>query len=223
MLKDVEFCMRIVHGSNIVKAFLETGKYSAVMEFPCIEKSLRRCKKDSISTDPINLRLIRVELPSGLTEVLVTSLIDEVEYPSNLFADLYHQRWGIEEDYKVLKSKLNIENFSGMSVEVILQDLYAKSLTKNLAAVSVNEAKKHIATPDKTRAYNYKINFTFAVSQLKDNIIRFMMGIAEKGLSIKLIDKISKVLSSIRPNRKFARKDRRTTPNKYPMSYKRVC
>jgi len=49
-LKNVDFCMCIVKSSNVVKAFLESGKYSDVVDFPCTEKSLRRCRKDKIST-----------------------------------------------------------------------------------------------------------------------------------------------------------------------------
>jgi hypothetical protein len=55
---------------------------------------------------------------------------------------LYHQRWGIEEDYKVMKSRLTIENFSGFSVEAVLQDIHAKTLTKNLAAVAIIEGRQ---------------------------------------------------------------------------------
>ena len=40
-LKKVNFCMRIVKSSNVVKAFLESEKYSDVVYFSCIEKSLQ--------------------------------------------------------------------------------------------------------------------------------------------------------------------------------------
>ncbi|WP_232300050.1 hypothetical protein [Colwellia sp. MT41] len=40
-LKNVDFCMRIVKSSNVVKAFLASGKYSDIVDFPCIEKSLQ--------------------------------------------------------------------------------------------------------------------------------------------------------------------------------------
>jgi hypothetical protein len=143
-LKNVDFCMRIVQSSNVVKAFLESGKYSDVVDFPCIEKSLRRCRKDKISTGSLRLRLVRVDLPSGESEILVSSLTDLQAYPTALFADLYHQRWGVEEDYKVLKSRLNIENYSSVSVEGVLQDLHAKLLTKNLAACAIHDAKQKI-------------------------------------------------------------------------------
>ena len=96
MLKNVDFCMRIVQSSNVVKAFLESGKYSDVVNFPCVEKSLRRCRKDNISTQSLNLRLVRVDLPSGEAEVLVSFLTDQQVYPASIFADLYHQRWGVD-------------------------------------------------------------------------------------------------------------------------------
>jgi IS4 transposase len=66
---------------------------------------------------------VRVDLPSGESEILVSSLTDLQAYPTAIFADLYHQRWGVEEDYKVLKSHLNIENYSSVSVEGVLQNL----------------------------------------------------------------------------------------------------
>jgi hypothetical protein len=78
---------------------------------------------------------VLVDLPSGESEVLVSSLTDFKTYPTALFADLYHQRWGVEEDYKVLKSRLNIENYSSLPVEGVLQDLHAKLLTKTLPLV----------------------------------------------------------------------------------------
>ncbi|MEY8252052.1 MAG: IS4 family transposase, partial [Colwellia sp.] len=179
MLKNIDFCMRIVKSSNVVKAFLESGKYSEIVDFPCVEKSLRRCRKDKISTESLSLRLVRVDLPSGESEVLVSSLTDQQAYPTSLFSDLYHQRWGIEEDFKVLKSRLTIENFSSVSTEGVLQDLHAKLLTKNLAASAIYDAKRKIKKPTKKRLYDYKINFTFAINQLKDNVVRFTMKLAE--------------------------------------------
>ncbi len=165
---------------------------------------------------------MRVDLPSGITEVLITSLIDEEEYPSSIFADLYHQRWGIEEDYKVMKSRLNIENFSGMSVEAVLQDIYAKNLTKNLVSVAVFEAEIAANITSKKRKHRYKINVHHALSQFKDNVVRFMMKIAIKGLSQLMINKMSQVTNAYRENRKCDRSEKCMSKNKYPTAYKRM-
>ncbi len=82
MLKNIDFCMRIVQSSNVVKAFLESGKYSDAVDFPCVVKSLRRCRKDKTSTESLNLRLVRVDFPSGESEVLVSSLTEQQAYPT---------------------------------------------------------------------------------------------------------------------------------------------
>jgi IS4 transposase len=44
-------------------------------------------------------------------------VLDEAHIPAADFKALYHLRWGIEEDYKQMKSHLEVEQqFSGLSV-----------------------------------------------------------------------------------------------------------
>ena len=73
----------------------------------------------------ITVRFVRVWLKSGEMEVLVTSLLDEHVYDTAFFKELYALRWGIETFYGTIKGRLNLENFSGKSVEAILQDFHA--------------------------------------------------------------------------------------------------
>lgn len=78
-------------------------------------------------TDPklrqgITVRFVRVVLPTGEIEVLATSLLDEVRFPDAVFADLYHERWGSETYYDLIKNRLECENFSGKSAESVRQD-----------------------------------------------------------------------------------------------------
>jgi hypothetical protein len=42
------------------------------------------------------VRLVRVRLRGGETEVLATSVLDEARLPARLFAQLYHRRWSVE-------------------------------------------------------------------------------------------------------------------------------
>jgi hypothetical protein len=58
-----------------------------------------------------------------------------MQYPYELFRKLYHCRWQVEEDYKVLKAWLTMENFSGKSVLSIYQDFHAKIFSKNLTSI----------------------------------------------------------------------------------------
>jgi hypothetical protein len=77
--------------------------------------SIAACRKLQLETRSIGLRLIRVELDSGETEVPITFQIDSEKYPHHLFAELYYDRWPIEEDYKVMKCRIGVGNFSGKS------------------------------------------------------------------------------------------------------------
>lgn len=73
----------------------------------------------------VPVRFVRVVLPTGEWEVLMTSLLDEQRYPTAGFLELYHLRWGIETFYGVLKGRLDLENFSGIGPEAIRQDFFA--------------------------------------------------------------------------------------------------
>lgn len=119
-----------------------------------------------------------------------------------------------------MKSRLSIENFSGISVEAILQDIHAKTLTKNLTSIAIIEANKIKSSP---RKYECRINVTHALSQLKDNIVRLLMNISINGLSSLVIERISKITNPYRPDRKFERPHRRMIRVKYAMAYKRPC
>jgi hypothetical protein len=221
LAKGIEFCTRAtLDSSNIIKAFVASGNMSEIIDFPCTEKSLRRCRKDGLSTESIKLRLVRVDLSTATTEILITSLIDEATFPTSIFADLHQQRWDVEEDYKVMKSRLNIENFSGVSVEAVLQDIHTKTLTKNLASIAIIEANK---VKSNVRKYKYKINVSHALGQLKDNVVRLLMCISNDGLSRLMIEKISQVTNAYRPDRKFDRPHVRMSVDKYPIAYKRLC
>ena len=71
------------------------------------------------------VRFVRVRLSTGEWEVLVTSLRDEAAYPTAGFLELYHGRWGVETFYGVLKTRLDLENFSGTGAEAVRQDFHA--------------------------------------------------------------------------------------------------
>ncbi len=121
-----------------------------------------------------------------------------------------------------MKSRLEIENFSGLSVEAIQQDIHAKVLTKNIAAIAIIEADIIAKEKYKYRKFRYKINFTYALRQLKDNIIRFALLISEPNLSSIFVNQIVCAVIAVRPGRKFDRGERKIRRNKYPMAYKRV-
>ncbi len=121
-----KFCMRArTNQCLLVKEFIESNKKQSIVTYTPNKSSIKTCEENNLSTAPITLRLVRVDLPDGV-EVLITNLMDTEHCDTKLFKSLYHHRWGIEENYKRLKQWLEIENFSGKSALSVKQDFMPK-------------------------------------------------------------------------------------------------
>ena len=83
-------------------------------------------------------------------EVLLTNLIDSEKWPASDFEELYHQRWAIEEGYKLDKSRLEFERWSGKSVRAVEQDFYGRMLLVWLDISLWTESEKINANRDCT-------------------------------------------------------------------------
>lgn len=130
--KNQPFCMRAkINRGLLYKQFAKSGKAQQVITLEPNMSSINQCIEKGLPTSPIELRLVRVEL-DGEVEVLITNLLDEEALPASEFKELYHLRWGVEENYKRLKQWVEIENFSGKSALSVKQDFYAKVFTANL-------------------------------------------------------------------------------------------
>lgn len=222
-IKSIHFCARVpVDFSNIIGNFVTSGKTDRQVKLECIEKSLRKCRQLGLPTTPITVRLIKVKSKCGRTVVLATSLLDREKYPRRLFQGLYHERWFVEEDYKLMKSRLEIENFSGLSVEAIHQDIHAKVLAKNLASLAIMDANEIVSERNQNRYYDYKVNATYVLGQLKDNLVRFILRLVRSKRINEFIENIANAVNAIRPGRSFDRGKRTVVRNKYPTAYKRV-
>lgn len=171
----------------------------------------------------IKIRVLIIDLCTGEKEILITSLLDRDVYEYKIFKDLYHLRWGGEENYKFHKVRVEIENFSGKTPHAIEQDFHATILTGNIRALLSEEAEREERESYQGKyKYNYKINKNISISVLKDEIVEVLFD-PEKDLEtfctrMKKIMKKSTV--PIRPERKFAHI--RKTHRKYPMNARRA-
>ena len=175
-----------------------------------------------LETTALTLRLIRVENEGNVT-ILITSLLDTKQYPPGLFNDLYHDRWPIEEDYKTIKCRMELENFSGKSALSVYQDFHAKVFTKNLVAVIAFPIKEAIDTIADTRKYRYQINFTQALSKSKVVIALLFHESTRKmrRLIVDLQSIFQRTVEPIRPGRKCPR-NHKSMPRKFFPQYKPI-
>lgn len=205
--KKADFCARIpVHLWKVAQRFLACGLYEKMATIYPSPAAKKMCEELGLPATPLRLRLIRIELESGESEVLITSLIDQVAYPLDIFKELYHERWPIEESYKLFKSRIEVENFTGKSVEAVKQDFYARVFMANLTSILAFPLQDKICENHKTSKYSYQINWTQALAKMKNS--GFLLFIREK--ITPLIEQLHNVFISnlvpIRPGRKSPRK-----------------
>ncbi|MDP3028695.1 MAG: IS4 family transposase [Deltaproteobacteria bacterium] len=202
-----DFCARVKKDHwRVIRTFFRSGKLEDIVWLQPSHASVQECSKIGLPFKPIKVRLIRVELDNGETEILITSLLDKNAYFYEIFKELYHKRWPIEEDYKAMKSRVEIENFSGKSVESVYQDFHARVFTANLTAAMVHPAQDVVEQQTQERQYFYQVNLTQALSKMKDTVVLFFNRSNIRRLISDLLDLFIKTIEPIRPDRKFPRK-----------------
>lgn len=222
---DANFCARISYKRwRVVKKFYLSGEKEQIVKIKTPPQSAQKCREMGLDINSIKVRMIRIELESGETEILVTSLTDMQKFSYELFSDLYHCRWPVEEDYKTLKYRLEVENFSGKSVHSVYQDFHAKVFSKNLASVIASTTKKEIAKKSKPLKYVHQINFAQALSKMKNTIVLLFKRpidiVAELVEDLRTI--FIKTTEAVRPNRKFPR-NHRVKQKRFFLEYKTTC
>lgn len=184
--------------------------------------SARQCRGYHLSVEPLTVRLIRVELNSGEIEVLATSLLDEKAYPQRAFAKLYALRWGIEENYKREKQRLEIENFSGRSPTVLLQDFHAKIFAQNLTAIMATLAQWLADERYRHRKHSYRINFGNALSKMKNNLVRLFPHTSPLELCWRLLQRLADAVEAVRPSRSYPRNLKKVRVPEFQQQYRRT-
>jgi len=215
-----QFCCRMsVDDWNVVKHFLCSGLTEQIVEIQPCDSAKKACSERGLSQAPIPIRLLRIELPGGEIEVLATSLLDQERYRYELFKELYIQRWLIEEDFKAIKSRLEVENWSGKSVESIRQDFHATIFAKNLAAILAQPAQQVVREQSSHKKYTYQVNMTHLYSKLKMTIVKLFLAANPITLLRMLWQHMTRTIEPIRPNRSNPRNER-VKRVRYPMNYK---
>lgn len=191
--------------NNLIKEFVKSEKTSQIVDIKP-GKNISLTNKEYDKNASIKVRLVRVELPSGQIEILITSLLNSRKYSNKIFKELYFKRWGVETFYDELKNKLKVEHFSGYSNQSILQDFYAALFVSNVQTLLVSEIIDEINQETKGAQYEYKVNTNLSYGFLKNRIIHlFFLGndLDDKINELKFLFK--KHLVPIRPNRKNTR------------------
>ena len=127
-----------------------------------------------------------------------------------------------EENYKREKQRLEIENFSGRSPWVLLQDFHAKIFAQNLTAIFVRLAQWLADARYQHRRHGYRINFANALSKMKNNLVRLFLETSPLDLSWRLLQRMADAVVAVRPGRKFPRDMKKVRVPGFQMQYRRT-
>lgn len=220
--QEAHFCARMtLEGWKVVEQFMASGRQEQIVTVPPGYEARKACRALGLPTTPLTFRLLRIELDNGDVEVLATDLLDTQRYPYAVFKELYHLRWPVEEDYKAMKSRIEVENWSGKSVLAIYQDFHAKVFTKNLTAILAHPAQKVVEQESQEKKHTYQVNMTNACSKMKDTVVLLLQRADIRPLLRRLWELMIKTIEPVRTGRSYPR-NKRVKRRRFPMNYKPI-
>ena len=220
--------------SHIVKAFVASTKQDWVGDLRLGERAFYTLqqqfgmKNKLRKYEALPCRLIRIDLPTGQTEVLLTTLMDQHQFKTQHFDELYQKRWRVETCFDRLKNHLILGSFSGYKRQFVEQDIWATFIYHNVLAVfrkyaqDVRDIKHH-----DQRKYYYKINHNVAAGILQLYLPKMLeQPRARSDLIWKVLALMAKSAEAQRPhrsrprNRKMLRlNDRHQTEKNYKRAF----
>ena len=211
-----------------VEKFFKSEQKDIITEFPITESGMKTLEEHGYTVSKettIRVRLVKVELPCGQIEVLITNLLDEKEFSIEDLSYLYSLRWPIETCYGKEKNQQQIEQFSGHRVICIEQDYHANIFVANIQSLIEKQSEEYLQTISKHRKYKYKINRNVSWAALKNNIFKLFLEEDPRKILLYLQSVFEANIEPVRPGRKFERKKKTKRMNgKYQTltNYKRA-
>ena len=157
--------------------------------------------------EEINVRFVRVLSDTGEYEVLAANLMDNKIYPAEEFKKIYHMRWGTEGFYKILKSRLNLENFTGETAEPVCQDFYAAVYLTGLESILTLDANEALA--GKETMHPQQVNHAVSFNAIKNKAFELFASDSDSKTLIKQSEALFLMNPAVvRQDRKVPRKKR---------------
>jgi hypothetical protein len=205
--REIQFIFRCKTSFNnqVSKFYLSNKKQETIIIKPAQNNSIKGLPYDKNAT--IKVRMIKIELPTGEIEILMTSLKDIEKYPYKDFKELYFKRWGIETFYNRFKNIIGVEQFSGKSEQFILQEFNCALYISNLQSLLTKEVQQEIEQKYADRKYEYKVNSSMSLSIIRSKMLALFTDQKNNQETLNQLKELFvKNVIPIRPDRNFERK-----------------
>jgi len=146
--------------------FAGQGSWSKVVKLSAPTDKKEEMQMAGVPTE-VEVRFVSVVLDTGEIEVLITSLIG-ANIRRSEFKTLYFLRWGVEGFYHLLKGRLNLENFTGKSLESVKQDFWSSIYISNVETIFTEDVEDELNADLAPEQLTKKINKAVSFNAIKN-------------------------------------------------------
>jgi hypothetical protein len=165
------------------------GHWSKRVQLKAPKNKQKELQEFGLPTE-VEVRFVSVVLDTGEIEVLITSLMDgDIERAE--FKALYFLRWGVEGFYHLLKGRLNLENFTGKSLESVKQDFWSSIYISNIETIFTQDIQEEINIELKKDQLPKKINKAVSFNAIKS--LAFQIFFYEKDETMAIEEKLTQL------------------------------
>jgi hypothetical protein len=121
-----------------VRDFIESDVADEIIDVHYTKRRAAASKVQCKTPWDSSIRVVKIPLPNGDEEILLTSL---THLPKDDLAGIYRLRWGIETGHNHLKNAIQIETFMGTLENSIKQEFYADLFVYNITSLLCAQAQ----------------------------------------------------------------------------------
>lgn len=204
-LSNLDFIVRVPSNLKVYREFMASNQNDLILRYRPSKNVLGRAGEVSPFRQSFQVRMVKTKIEKEIY-VLMTTLLDQKAYLFDELFDLYHQRWQVEESFKVKKCRMKLEDLSGSTPELVCQDFHAKVFAETLTAALGLEIEDYLKDYNLNTRNTYALCMTQALAKMKNTLVLLFLRKRVEPLVRDLINIFKKSLVERRPGRKFPRK-----------------
>lgn len=200
------FCIRITTSQSLfARTMMAQSENDFITEWNPSAGEIRTCKKYEWDIEPIKVRVTKILLPTGETELLVSTLFDTNTINKKDLSELYELRWNVEEGFKKLKPKMKLEQFGCKRYEGVYQEFYSHIFMMNLVSIISDDTEEEVIEKTAHRNHTYKYNWQNAFLFVRHVFVKLFSSADIKDILDSIYQKIIGSLIAIKKGRQFVR------------------
>ena len=199
---------------KIIDAFRNSDLIDQVITLLPSKSAQREIKKQypTLMFTPLKIRLVKYIIGDE-THCIGTTLMN-LHIKADDFKAVYHERWGIEELYKISKNMIEVDDFHGRSERTVKQETFAHFVLITMSRLCANESENILTSlfspmaRDKDKSQKIQVNFKNTLATISRHLEAFMFVPAHciRQVMDDIVTSISRHRQKARPERSYTRK-----------------